>query len=139
VDVAKRRLKTVHQSDRISAEELLELVAYRKAARAKGVLPDHLKKRVRQGLTGEQKALYHEQLFADAMMAQDYAISLMFASDNPQVQRVALNAAIDVKDRIMGKPTERLQVNQPVRVVIHGLDLSRFPDPPAVTATDRAK
>lgn len=118
---------TIHEEDRISAAELLELRSLRQIALTGGELPDALKRRLKLGLTPQQKAVWHEQMFTDALMAQDYAIAKMRTTDDPQVMRIAWNAVQDAKDRVMGKPTEKLQVAQAVRIQVGGIDLDALP------------
>lgn len=122
----------VHDQDVITPEELLELAALRRAAHKDGKLPRRVAKRLRDaGLSVEQATLYSKLLFTDALMAQDRAIAFMWESKDPSILRMSLQAAIDAKDRYMGKPTEKIQVAQAVRVEVHGLDLSRLPEAPA--------
>ena len=54
---------------------------------------------------------------------------LRVAAD-PRLIKIAHDAAIDHKDRVMGKPTERIQVASAVKVVVGGVDLERLPSAP---------
>ena len=48
---------------------------------------------------------------------------------DPRLVKLALDASLDVKDRTLGKPTERVQIAQAVRVIMGGVDPARLPDP----------
>jgi hypothetical protein len=52
---------------------------------------------------------------------------------DPRIVKLAADAAIDFKDRLMGKATEKIQVQIPVQVVVGGVDPNRLPTsaPPA--------
>lgn len=133
--MANRRALTpaqVHSQDVITPMEILEIAALRHAARSDGKLPRRVARRLRDsGLSVEQATLYSKLLFTDALMAQDKAISLMWETKDPSTLRMALAAAIDAKDRVMGRPTERVQVASHVTVVFQGggLDPNRLPSP----------
>lgn len=133
---AKRPLTPaeVHEQDLVTPEELLDLAVIRRAARTDGKLPRRVTKRLRQdGLSAEQITIYSKQLLVDAFMAQDKAISLMHETNDPSTRRVALAAAIDAKDRVLGKPTEHVQVANKVIVYFGGVDPSRLPEPKTET------
>src|SRR5205807_2407248 len=52
------------------------------------------------------------------------------APADPRIVKLAHDAALDVKDRNLGKPTERVQIAQAVKVVMGGVDPGRLPDAP---------
>lgn len=53
---------------------------------------------------------------------------------DPRLVKLAHDAAIDLKDRTMGKATENVQIAQAVKVVMGGLDLDRLPQPKPIDA-----
>jgi hypothetical protein len=53
---------------------------------------------------------------------------------DPRLVKLAHDAAVDIKDRTMGKATQSMQIAQAVKVVVGGVDLGRLPDAEPVEA-----
>lgn len=122
--IAKRVMEwrgTPQGEPAMEGRELLEVVAM-KQLRGKKVPGRWL-----NGLSDEQKRLWHELSMVPAMMLQDKLIEMGLKSRDPRVLNVAWDAARDVKDRVLGKATERIQIAQAVRVEVGGIDLGQLP------------
>lgn len=114
------------KNDQIDGSELLELVSVHELVKKNRPLPQWMQKR---GPTPAQRELWHAIRMWDAMTLQDRIMALGMNSEDPKLLRIAHEAAVDIKDRTMGKPTEKVQVAHAVRVIVGGLDLGRLPDP----------
>lgn len=122
----RRQRNTSITNGTVAGSDLLQLVALKTAVFKGKPIPKRFLSRV---LSPETIELSQKLAMPAVIALQDHLVHKGFTTDDPQVLRVALAAATDIKDRVMGKPTERLQVASNVRVVFSGLDLERLPAP----------
>lgn len=128
--------RPVDKNELISGDEQAEILFIHNLIQRNKPIPKRMQRR---RLSRVQAEIWHELEMMDALVLQSQTITLAtWAIKNRDrldpkllqvVLRPGLEAAIDVKDRYMGKPTEKVQIAQAVRVEVHGMDLSRLPDP----------
>lgn len=124
----------------VTAEDKFIVLALKKAALARGAdgkfqpLSKALVRRLgRQGgLTPAQFRYYTEHSELIGMLLQDRIMAMAFEAKDPRVLKLGFDAAMDYKDRVRGKATEKVQVAQAVRVEVGGIDLGSLPGQGAV-------
>lgn len=89
-------------------------------------IPKELVRRIR-AFTPAQIKYWSEHSEIMAMVLQDRVMARAFGASDPRDIKLGLDAALDYKDRMRGKATEKLQVAQAVRVQVGGIDLDALP------------
>lgn len=117
------------QHEDMTNQELLEVVSWRKAIDRGRPIPKRLQRR---RMSPAQRDYWQELNYADAMFAQTRILVMGRTATDPKMLSVITENIKDAKDRVTGKPTEKVQIAQAVRIVVGGVDPGRLPDSPPV-------